>query len=240
MKKGIVCYLLLCLSCAPSLLAQTFQNLDFEGANVPVLPINQTAAVSVTNGLPGWSAYIGTNQLTTIGENSITLGNANLGILAPNYLSPAFGAQFQPLQGLYSAILQAGGTQNQGAQPASIAQTGLIPAGVKSVQFEATIQLTFTNVPSDVAVAVGGVNTPIVPLGGNFYGCDISAFANSEEEISFSMLTNFGNGLMLLDAISFSTQAVPEPSALMLLVIGIGGLACWHRTRRCKGVGLQY
>src|ERR1051326_6184287 len=144
MRKGSVVCVALYLSCAASLWAQAFQNLDFESANISDLPPNQTEFVSVTNGLPGWSAYIGTNQLTQVGHNVITLGGANVGVLGPEYYTLQFT---QALQGSYSAIIQAGGFDNQGLA-ASIAQTGLFPSSAKSIQFIGTLQFSqpiFTN-----------------------------------------------------------------------------------------------
>lgn len=176
---------------------QTFQNLDFESATVSNLPLNQFGGangVSVTNGFPGWAAYIGTNQLTQVGHNVITLGNASVSLLGPQYAPP-----YTPLQGNYSATLQAGGDPNNNLLlvPASIAQTGLIPVGAKFMQFLATFP------PNTFNVTVGGMSAPFVALGGNSYVCDVSAFANQIQEIKFTMNTNTGNGLTFLDAISF-------------------------------------
>ncbi len=178
---------------------------------------------------------MGTNQLTIVSENYITLGAANVGLLGPNYLSPSLLVSFQPLEGLFSAILQAGEfNDNPPYVPVSIAQTGLISSWAKAVLFEGTLQLAGTNFLGDCAVTVGGVNTPVVPLGGDLYGCNISAFAGLEEELSFSMLTNYGNGLMYLDTIRFSGFAVPEPSALSLVMMAAAGLGLWRVVSRKK------
>ena len=232
MRKRVVYSLLVHLGCTSLLLAQDFRNLDFEDANVPDLPVNQSGWASVTDALPSWTAYIGTNIQTSVAHNGVTLGNANVGVLGPDYLSPAFGPEIRALEGLYTAVLQDGGTPNQGAQPASIAQTGLIPSWAKSVQFEGTLQLGGPTFKDNLAVMVGGQNEAIVPLGNNFYTCDVSAFAGLEEELRFTMVTNYGHALILLDAITFSPTAIPEPSALCLLILGIAGLICWPRTRR--------
>jgi hypothetical protein len=227
MRKGIVCTAVFCLSCAPGLWAQPFQNLDFESANVSNLPPNQFEFVPVADGLPGWSAYIGTNELTQVGHNAISLGGANVGVLGPTNA-------FQPLQGSYSAILQAGGVVGNPGDPASIAQTGLIPASAKSVQFEGTLQLqergaVFTN---SLFVTIGDQNVTVVPLGNDIYGCDVSAFANSTEDLEFTMSGAFGNALILLDAITFSPEAIPEPSSLSLVLVGVACLVFWQAARR--------
>ena len=226
MRKAAAC-LLLCLGLSSVVWAQAFQNLDFEEANVSNLPPRQFEFVSVEDGLPGWSAYVGTNQLTQVGHNAISLGAANVGVLGPQNA-------FVPLQGNYSAILQAGEVAGNPGAPASIEQTGLIPSSAKSVRFEGTLQLqevgaVFTN---SLFVTVGGQNVPVVPLGSDLYGCDVSVFAGSTENLEFTMSGAFGNALILLDAITFSPQAIPEPSALCLLAVGIAGVGIWRLTRR--------
>jgi hypothetical protein len=100
------------------------------------------------------------------------------------------------------------------------------------MQFEGTVQLAPTNFATDCGVTVGGVNRPVVPLGGDLYGCDVSAFAGLVEELSFSMLTYQGSGLMYLDAISFSTEAIPEPGASSLVMMVVAGLGLWRLTSR--------
>jgi hypothetical protein len=235
MKKGIVpLAVLLYLHCASALWAQAFQNLDFESATVSNIPADTAEYVSVSDALPRWSAYIGTNLLTQVGHNVITLGAANVGVWGPDY-----GFGIQPLQGSYSAIIQAGGF-NSVEEPlgseggsATIAQMGLIPSSAKSIQFEGTLGLgtagaTFTNT---FVFAVGGQSLPVVPLGGDLYGCDISAFTGSVQNISFTMNDDFGNALMLIDAISFSTESIPEPSTLNLVMVSIAALGLWHFAR---------
>jgi hypothetical protein len=188
--------LLLALGATASLSAQTFQDLDFESATVSNLPLNQFGganSASVTNAFPGWSAYIGTNQLSQVGHNVITLGATSVSLLGPQYAPP-----YVPLQGNYSATLQAGNyLDGPLLMPASIAQTGLIPVGAKFMRFLATFPF------NTLEVAVGGLSTPYVSLGGNSYVCDVSAFANQIQEIRFTMNTNIGNGLTFVDAVSF-------------------------------------
>ncbi len=196
-----------------------FTNLDFESANVSNLPPGQFEFVSVTDGLPGWTAYIGTNALTQVSHNLISLGGANVGISGPAYTFP-------PLEGAYTAILQPGPFIGQGPS-VSIAQTGLIPASAKSMRFLAS--LAYTN---DLIVSIGGQVAPVIPLGFGSFGCDVSAVTGSVQELEFTIAGTHGNDLNFLDAISFSSEPVPEPSGLSLLVIGVASLIFFHRTRR--------
>jgi hypothetical protein len=222
MRRAIGYFVILYLGYASVLWAvPPFTNLDFEAANVSDLPLNQFEFVPITDGLPGWSAYIGTNLLTQVSHNAITLGAANVGIWGPQY---SFG--IQPLQGVYTAILQPGDFNNQ-ASSASIAQTGLIPAWASSLNFEAA--LAYTN---DLSVTVGGQSVPVLPFGSGSFGCDVSSFAGSVAEIKFTIADTHGNDLNGLDAITFSPQSIPEPSSLSLLVIGVVALGCWRVTYR--------
>jgi len=221
MKKWMILGAILHLSFTSGLWAQVFQNLDFESANVSNLPAGQFEFVSVADGLPGWSAYTGTNQLTQVGHNLITIGGADVGIWGPDY-----GFGFPPLQGAYTAILQPGPFIGQGPS-ASIAQTGVIPASAKSMRFLAS--LAYTN---DLIVTIGGQVAPVIPLGSGSFGCDVSAVTGSVQEIEFTIAGTHGNDLNFLDAISFSTEPVPEPSGLSLLLIGIVGLGILRLTSR--------
>jgi hypothetical protein len=221
MRKGTILAATLYLSFASVLWAQAFQNLDFEAAEVNNLQSNQSEFVSITNGLPGWSAYIGTNQLTQIGHNFITLGSPNVGIGGP-----AYGNGILQLEGTYAAMLQAGAFSDGVFRPASIAQTGLIPASAKSLRFEAA------GGTGDLSVMVGGTSVPVVSLGSSLFGCDVSSSANSVEELRFTASNDHTSYLIFLDAITFSTEAIPEPSSLHLLLMGTLGLAFWCRTGR--------
>ena|ERR1043166_2624844 len=79
----------------------TFQNLDFEQANVPIVPAGQFGSnVLSTDGVPGWTTYVGTNQVMSILHNNVSLGAAAISILGPSW---SFG---DILQGQYSVLLQ--------------------------------------------------------------------------------------------------------------------------------------
>ena len=112
-----------------------------------------------------------------------------------------------------------------------MSQTGLIPAWAESIRFEAVQQPSA--VPTGgLPVAVGGQNMPLIPLGNDFYGIDASAFAGLVDELRFTVTTNPAGLFILLDAISFSSQAVPEPSALLLAATGVLVLwPCFKRKR---------
>jgi hypothetical protein len=105
MNKGFVLLVLMCASFFSAALAQDFQNLDFEDASIPDLPPGQTGGSSVTNALPGWSAYIGTNEAPVILHNNLTLGTASIDIIGPVW---SYGAILQfggIIEGQYTLVL---------------------------------------------------------------------------------------------------------------------------------------
>jgi hypothetical protein len=231
MRKGIVCSLLLFLSCATGLLAQVFQNLDFEDANLSVIPSGQFGGnVSITNALPSWTGYLGTNQVTQVLQNNLTLGAASIDIFGPVWNGFI-------LQGQYTAELQAG--LKPGADVsitnlvnASLAQVGLVPANAKSITLEAAG--TGTNLT--VSFAGQTILLSAIGSGPNYtlFGGDISSFAGQVGELRLSTLSPLGAGV-LLDAITFSTQAIPEPNSFTLLMMAVTGLGLWRLTSRKTG-----
>src|SRR5262245_48071266 len=83
----------------------TFQNLDFESANLQPVPPGQFGGnVSSLDAIPGWAAFIGTNQTTTILQNNLTFGNASIDILGPNWN----GFLSSIIEGQYTVVLQPG------------------------------------------------------------------------------------------------------------------------------------
>ncbi len=209
---------------------QTFQNLNFESANLsPVSSGQFGGSVEITNALPGWSGYIGTNQVTTVSQNAVTLGAASIGILGPNW---SFGGI---IQGNYTLVLQPGADpfgilgENVGA---SVSQSGLVPANDQSLQFKTQ---SFDN----FSVSLGGQDLILIPLatGTNYtlYGADITPFAGKIETLTFDV-SAAPNDANYFDSIVFSPSSVPEPSALSLLSICILYF-CWFWRRPHEDIG---
>ena len=185
----------------------SFYNLDFESANNLPAPYS---FVSISNALPGWLAYAGTNQLSEVKYqvNPTTTG----------YPVTLVGSNKDVLSGNFSVIFTG-----------TIAQTGDIPTGTESITFQAVI------FPSEsLTLSFDGQNVPYFAIGagtnslGNsytIYGANISALAGQTETMDFL-------GSAVLDDIQFSAQPVPEPSGLALLALSGGVLIC---VRRCAG-----
>jgi hypothetical protein len=179
-----------------------FQNLDFESARIVFTdPFNHVIATS--NALPAWSAFSGTNQLT-----SIPYGMGGY-VTAVTLVSQTNSGS---ISGVFSVVLGAGdGTAGVGG---SVAQTGLMPADTQSLLFR--VANGFFGGP--FSVYLGGLELPYVALSSapnyTLYGADVSPFAGQAKTLIFMAV---GNSLVKLDDIQFSSQAIPEPSAAALL-----------------------
>jgi hypothetical protein len=196
--------------------------LDFESSRI--IPIvngdyGQTT-IAVTNALPGWAVFIGSNQVSQITYNDPALGSTWVTLWATNG---------QQISGNYSVLLQGGLT----ASSASISQTGLIPVLAESLLFEAQPQAD----AGTLEVSLRGVNLPFFALssGANYtlYGADISAFAGQTEQLTFSALvevSSYGNDWNI-DNIQFSNLPIPEPGVFSLSVLG-ALLLGWRVLRR--------
>jgi hypothetical protein len=112
-------------------IAQSFYNLDFESASVtPPGP----GSVPFSSALPGWTGYCGTNVQTYVNYNQEWLDTAGTSLFDGN-------CTVEPVQGLiddrfcvclYSGLKPIVYTFDV---PTSIAQTGWIPSGTKSILF---------------------------------------------------------------------------------------------------------
>jgi hypothetical protein len=216
----------------------TFRNLDFESANLPAIPTGQFGGfVSISNALPGWSAYLGTTPTTQIWHNNYSLGAANISIIGPDWNGNIpQGEGINVLQGGYSAILQAG-TGFNNLVPASIAQSSLVPLTSESIQMEVQPVIG----PSSgnlLQVTLGGQFIQMVPLSVTpsytVYAGDISAFAGQVANLTISAVsaTGFEDNSLEIDDIVFSSQTVPEPGTLALMACGAIVFGYYRRARK--------
>lgn len=220
------------LAGAETLLAQgNFVNLNFEAAAVAPVPQGQSGSyVPISDGLPGWRGYWGSNEATVVLQNNYSAGSVSISILGPNFPSSTI------IQGQYTALLQAGvgAFSEPGKVPAAIAQTGLVPDTAKSLIFKTS---TFPY-PTQLEVSLSLQPLLLIPLGTNanyfVFGADVSAFANQNVELRFAALSQQPLPFfsVSIDDISFSPEAVPEPSVLGLSAFG--SLLLGWRLRRMK------
>ena len=212
------------LGVGPAAHGQEFINLDFEAGIVE--PIGSTwPTVEWEEAVPGWSHSDG-HDTTHLGYNNAT----HVGITQAYGLigSPVPLGWPEPLEGTYSVMFRNGAFCTT-CRPnywvhAFVAQTGLVPADALSIQLKAE---------GPLSVFLDGVEIPIVSLGGNDYGGDISAYAGSISELRIQNSRPdpimFPQAL-IIDAIEFSPIPIPEPAGGLLLFAG--GLALMFRRQR--------
>jgi hypothetical protein len=196
----------------------TFQNLDFESANLsnPSGPLNE---VSITSALPGWSGSIGGVPVTEVLANNYTTGAASIDVFGPGWNSVNPGV----IGGNYTVFLQAFNTAQGNV---SIWQDGTVPANAASLQFSAW---NYPSVNEAFSVFfVGNSLSPIALESGQsssgqaytVYGVNIAPYDGQVGQLEFTSFGGNGPGWIELDDIAFSMQAVPEPSPLALTGIG--------------------
>jgi len=190
--------------------AQTFDNLDFENATVqPNDPVFGFLTWNLA--APGWAHGGGPDS------GIVYLGLHHVG-LTPWYQLVDAGTQgMAPQQGSYSLAFANGHADAQSEQSgwieSFIAQSGLVGANARSVRFQAIGQ---------VEVRVNGVAQTLHALAGNAYAVDITAYAGQIVELSFVNKSAALHDPVMLDAITVSTAAVPEPSTWAMLLVGLG------------------
>jgi hypothetical protein len=147
-----------------------------------------------------------------------------LAILSSNFVEAIPG-------NAYTILLQAGiGLEH----PASISQTGLIPPTAESILFQASFPYA-----AGWQVSIGGQAIPVTQISTvdasyRVYAGDVSAFAGEVETLEFTALEGSGPTVNLyLDAISFSSSPIPEPSVLCLSAFG-GLLLAWRYGGRLR------
>jgi len=203
----------------------TFQNLNFELAEPGPLttttgyPFPYAVNVPVANALPDWSVYYGTVQQMDVNYNDPGLGST---------LVTLVGGTWPAIDGNYSVLLQGGGT----ASAASISQSATIPSGMQSLLFEAQSGAGTLN----ILVGTQIVSFAAVGTEPNYtlYGANISEWAGDPEQITFSALEDLSRANnWTIDDITFSPNAVPEPSIVALGAIGglLFGARKWFARR---------
>ena len=114
-----------CLAVAGEVGAQgTFRNFDFESAALlTVNPPNAVEDVPVSQAMPGWSVYVGTNRVAQITYNAISLGGPAVCLVG---VHSGFGYSAHVIGGRYTAVIQAGEGDFSLATPSAITQSSMV------------------------------------------------------------------------------------------------------------------
>jgi hypothetical protein len=223
-----------------------FQNLDFDSATVHASGLEPYGTfVPIGSALPGWTAYLGTEELTQVGYNSPTLGTATISVIGPNWNgtdASRFGIDI--IGGSESVDLQTGANPyySSGVGPlsvgASIEQNGTIPTTAESLQFQATVTTSFSVSFNGNALNPIALSSAFTQNGLPYtsYAANIAPWAGQTGELEFTANSNGSDNFVVLDDITFSAQAVPEPNTweLILSVVAMFGLQ--RRKRRAMAV----
>jgi len=170
------------LNLAEAGFGQGFVNLNFESASlVPAGPFE----VQFAQAFPGWIGTVGGVQQTIAISNTIYLDTSGISIINGNYDNFGFGPA-GPLQGNYTAILQAGLHGDT-----SLSQTGLVPANAQSLQFEAVQAVDGVSAMIPFVVTLGGQNLSLTVISNalnyTLYGAIISSWAGQTAQLSFTV-----------------------------------------------------
>jgi len=224
MKLISVIFTAALLSLAESGFSQSFVDLGFESPTFVSTNGLLSGSIGLPQAFPGWSATVGGLPLSYALSNTVYLDTAGMSIINSNYNT--FGViPGGVLQGRYTAILMSGTLTNTvTGVDASLSQTGLVPAGTRSLQFYALSAFdsfgTFTVTMDGQDLSLTAISNA---LNYTIYGTDISAWAGQTAQLSFNVLGHSPQGsseYLYLDSIQFSIQPVPEPSTFALGALG--------------------
>ncbi|MEO6182618.1 MAG: hypothetical protein ABIP71_05880 [Verrucomicrobiota bacterium] len=197
--------------------SQGFVNLGFESAVITPIPNDGYQRVQFAAALPGWTGRSGSNIESAALYNNLYLDSTGIGIHGTN--SP-----YAPvISGKYSVYLQARWALNQPPllAEASLSQTGLVPLDSQSLRFRGG--------GNNFYVSLNGQTLSLMPMGIDttgftFYGADVTMFSGNMCELRFTAAptgqTYFDRASLYFDSISFSSQAVPEPTTMVMALIG--------------------
>ena len=237
-------------ACNPSMVAaQAFQNLDFESVVLNSEPVPPFDIYGKVASVPGWTfsefnpPELGPHLSS---QPQLFLITDNFGF-EPSYLGP-------PVQGHYSVGLQEGYYFPDNTQfGPSISQTGMIPAGAKSVRFFGAGGF-LGGAESLWIVSINGVPVPTERFSdGTFFGypaytgtvsADVSAYAGTIATLQIAL--DHTNDLPLgpmfahetravLDAVRFSPleyTVVPEPTSIILALVSLGLVGLKSRRKK--------
>jgi hypothetical protein len=228
---SILCFAFLCAELSARSQGN-FQNLGFESAT---LVPSGTQIVNFDQAFPGWTGSIGGVQQSSAWYDNLPLSSAIFSIIDTNYPNIP-GEPGGVIQGNFTAVVISGISGVLQPSDATLAQTGLVPAGTESLLFKALFDPY--NSSGSFGVTLGGQTLSLMPLqaGANYtlYGADIHGWAGQTAELDFTVFAfpqQIAANYLFLDSIQFSDLPIPEPGVFGLSVLGALVLG-WRGLRR--------
>jgi hypothetical protein len=202
--------------------AQPFRNMDFEVAGTRTIP-QDSVWLSWQLAAPGWQHAAGADTFFVyhqLPEQRQTQGY---------FLVDSHSAGWSPLAGNYSFGLASGYYSSTSANstwvPASISQQAVVPGDARSFSLLAE---------GDFSVSIGSTRIPMSRVEGNLYSGDISAFAGELVTLNIANESLNPQAAVILDNMTFSATAVPEPGTVLLIPAGILCLVAAARRNRSR------
>jgi len=130
----------------------TFQNLGFENGTFVPIPGDPFGRVEFSAAMPGWTGYLGTNQINWIFHNNRFIDTADIAIFGPDYPAPDI------FEGHYYVNMQNGFDpldMTRMVTP-SISQVGAIPADAQSIRL-----LYGNSFAIGVDISFDGISVPL-------------------------------------------------------------------------------
>jgi hypothetical protein len=202
--------------------AQSFRNLDFEAAGSQTIPAN-AVWLSWSLAATGWQHAPGADTFFVYHNPPAT------NLTQAYSLVDSSSSQWKPLAGNFSLALSSGyyslAQPNANWVPAEVSQSGVVPNDAVSFRLLAE---------GDFQVYINSTRIEMSNLGGNLFGGDVTSFAGQLVNLEIVSASTRLHDPVLIDNLSFSTQAVPEPSILAVLGLGLAAMFAGRGFRRPK------
>ena len=228
------------LAILQNLYGQGFVDLNFEAATLVPVPGSGGLFVEFPQAFPGWSESPGAKTTYALYDTA-AIDSTAISIMDTNPYPIASSFDGVVIQGEYSAILAAGLGSNNAPTDVTLSQTGMVPVGTESLQFKAN---ELNSGAFTVTLGDQTLSLTVLGTGTNYtlYGANVSQWAGQTADLAFTELAenpHRDDQYLVLDAIQFSPEPIPEPSVIGLFSIS-GLYLCWRmrsnsrlqRTRR--------
>lgn len=226
-----------------TVLAQEFQNLDFEASVI------QTSDPFIFAKVPGWSfsgeeLFEGPHDTLFFG---IHIGDVPLQRMATDLVTePPLLVGPLPIQGHFSVHMGPAPHQDYAPNFPWMQQTGRVPSGARSIRMAGQLDPLNLGDPSRRGwhLTLGGTEIPLIALPNGVLSGDVTALAGTTAPLRITIDQSYYRDLgfggkqrtnFLFDAIRFSPleyTEVPEPTSSLLAMIGLATHALSSRRRR--------